>query len=46
MDLTKKIDHMVWKSEMMEKKMQDMESSSNMMNKAIATTTEAINELT
>lgn len=46
MALTKNIDHMAWKSEMMEKKMQDMASSSSMMNKAIVTTTETINDLT
>lgn len=45
MDLTKKIDHMTWKTEMMDKKMQDMASSSIMMNKAIATTSETINDL-
>ncbi|EDO47419.1 predicted protein [Nematostella vectensis] len=45
MDLAKRIDHMTWKSEMMEKKMQDMASSSLMMNKVITTTTDSINDL-
>ena len=45
MELTKRLDHITWKSEMMEKKMADMESSTQMMNKAIATTQECINDL-
>ena len=45
MELTKRLDHITWKSEMMEKKMADMESSSQMMNKVIATTQENINDL-
>ena len=36
---------MTWKSEMMEKKMQDMASSTLMMNKVIATTQEIISDL-
>lgn len=46
MEFTKRLDHITWKSEMMEKKMADMESSTQMMNKVIATTQENINELT
>lgn len=45
MELSKRLDHITWKSEMMEKKMADMESSTQMMNKVIATTQEAINDL-
>lgn len=45
MELTKRLDHINWKSEMMEKKMADMESSTQMMNKVIATTQENINDL-
>lgn len=45
MESTKRLDHITWKSEMMEKKMADMESSSQMMNKVIATTQESINDL-
>lgn len=46
MEFTKRLDHITWKSEMMEKKMADMESSTQMMNKVIATTQENINDLT
>ena len=45
-ELTKRLDHIMWKSEMMEKKMADMESSTQMMNKVLATTQENINDLT
>ena len=46
MEFTKRLDHITWKSEMMEKKMADMQSSTQMMNKVIATTQENINDLT
>ncbi|XP_020616099.1 coiled-coil domain-containing protein 178-like [Orbicella faveolata] len=46
MEFTKRLDHITWKSEMMEKKMADIESSTQMMNKVIATTQENINDLT
>lgn len=45
MEFTKRLDHITWKSEMMEKKMADMESSTQMMNKVIATTQEALDDL-
>ena len=45
MELTKRLDHITWKSEMMEKKMADMKSSTQMMNKAIASTQECIDDL-
>ncbi|KAK2574373.1 Coiled-coil domain-containing protein 178 [Acropora cervicornis] len=45
MEFTKRLDHITWKSEMMQKKMADMESSSQMMNKVIATTQESLDDL-
>lgn len=45
MEFTKRLDHIAWKSEMMQKKMADMESSSQMMNKVIATTQESLDDL-
>ncbi|XP_065062478.1 coiled-coil domain-containing protein 178-like [Rhopilema esculentum] len=45
MKLCKELDEMEWRTEMIEKRMQDMASSSVMMNRALLSTQEAIEEL-
>lgn len=43
--LSKKLEEMEWKTDAMEKRMQDMTSSSVMMNRVLLSTQEAIEEL-
>ena len=43
--LDKKLDHMAWKSDLMNKKIEEMDSAQNMMNKVNAKTEAAVAEL-
>ena len=45
LELEKEIDQIKWKSDMMEKKMEDMSTSSEMMSRVIHSTEEDISEL-
>ena len=45
MKLCKELDEMEWRTEMIEKRMQDMASSSVMMNRVLLSTQEAIEDL-